>query len=543
MKFSLVASGSRSSRPWARRGVLSGMAALVILAGGTPGSALAPRAAFAQAPAPLDKMKELNKQAVADYAAEDYESALLGLREAITFGARNGLGEDPFMARLWINLASVYINGLKDKARGQKSLARAVEIQPDIKPTDTMTSPALKEALAAAQPAGGTKPAAEPAAPSKAASKEAEPAAAGKTEGAAAETEAAPVKKKRKRAGEEPDLPANIPQPLYCPMPDEAPPDENVVLYCVLQPAIDAAKVVLRYRPAGAETFKGVSTTHSSKGWWKVVIPAAAMSGKSLQYFLEARDGNNKLVASAGRDDSPNLILVREGTAPVTGAYAGTRARRTSHGDEDETAREDDDPLAAIDREKARERETAGVHRRAAGAIFVGISLGSGYGWHPKENLEFYTQSTIDAGWIPSGLIHVLPEVGLQISDRVALSALVRAQIISQTGSGDAQPGSPASGAFALLGRLQYFLGGGNLQGSLSAYAGGGTFRLTLGPPGGDLRRNDSVKGGPFMAGAGVGVIYHVNPHVALVLDGRGLYGTSTTAAVIDGSAGVEFAF
>ena len=55
--------------------------------GGRPGAAR-PGAGCS----PAVKMKELNRQAIADYAAEDYESAQLGLREAIALGQRAGLG-------------------------------------------------------------------------------------------------------------------------------------------------------------------------------------------------------------------------------------------------------------------------------------------------------------------------------------------------------------------------------------------------------------------------------------------------------------------
>jgi hypothetical protein len=203
-----------------------------------------------------------------------------------------------------------------------------------------------------------------------------------------------------------------------------------------------------------------------------------------------------------------------------------------------------DDPLKAVAEQREREREAAGLHRRRVGAIFVGLAMGSGYGWHPTEKLEFYDEATIQAGWIPSGLFHLLPEVGYQLSEQLALSLQLRLQIISQQGSGDSKPGAPASGAFALLGRLQYFVGGGNLLGSLSLYAGGGDgFRLTIGPQLPAYLRNDSVKGGPLVGGGGVGLIYHFNRHVALVVDGKLLFGAPTTAAVVDAGGGLQVAF
>jgi hypothetical protein len=103
--------------------------------------------------ASLAKMKDMNRQAIDDYAAEDYESAQLGLREAIALGQRAGLSREPFMARLFVNLGAVYISGLKDTKRGTRALQAALEIDPDIKPTDTMVTPELRELFSRLQPA------------------------------------------------------------------------------------------------------------------------------------------------------------------------------------------------------------------------------------------------------------------------------------------------------------------------------------------------------------------------------------------------------
>ena len=235
------------------------------------------------------------------------------------------------------------------------------------------------------------------------------------------------------------------------------------------------------------------------------------------------------------------------------GLYAGMRGPRRTDSDEDAEGgqeREDDDPLKAVARQRQRERESAGIHRRQAEAVFVGLGLGSGYGWHPKGLLEFYDDAVIEPGWIPSGLFHFVPEVGYQFAEQAAVSLQARVQVISQQGSGDQKPGAPASGAFALLGRLQYFLGAGNLQGTLSLYAGGGNgFRLTIGPqPNTTYRRNDSVRGGPLVAGGGFGAIYHLSSHLGLVVDAKGLYGlglgsTANRAFVLDGGAGLQVGF
>jgi hypothetical protein len=509
--------------------------------------------AAAQDKAVVERLNELNRQALADYAADDFESARLGLREAITLAGRSGLAADPLMAHLWADLGALYLNGFHDKPKGEKALSLALKIRADARPSDSMMTPEVKATLATLTPAAAPSPPAVPAAGAAAPvpPPPGAPVVAGAPISSGAPAAAAPpapppkpAPPRRKRgSGTEPDLPANIPSPLYCPVLDEAPPDEDVVMYCVLGPDIEPKRILLFYRSAGAEKWTSAPTKKSELGWIKVVLPAAAISGKSLQFYVEARDASDHAIANAGRDDSPNQLFVRDGAPSLSsGVWAGMQAKR---GDGEETGPVvDEDPLRALVDQRDRERAAEGIHRRRAGAVFFGLSVGSGYGWHPKEKLEFYDDGTIEAGYIPSGTFHLNPSLGYQVSDHVALSLEGRVQIIGQQGSGDQKAGAPATGAFLALARAQYFIGDGNLQGTVSATAGvGDGFRLTIGPQLPTYRRNDSVRGGPFAVGAGLGVIYHVSSHFGLVADVRGLAGFPTSALVGDFTGGATVSF
>ena len=116
-----------------------------------------PAAAGAQTAAQISRIKDLDRQALADYKAEDHESARIGLREAIALANRAGLLNDPLMARLWLHLAAVLINGVGDAEKGAKAAAVAVRIDPGIQVPASLSTPALKEALDKAR-AGGGKP-------------------------------------------------------------------------------------------------------------------------------------------------------------------------------------------------------------------------------------------------------------------------------------------------------------------------------------------------------------------------------------------------
>jgi hypothetical protein len=541
--------------------------------------------ADAEGAGPQTKMRELNRQAIADYSAEDYESAQLGLREAIAIGQRSGMAGSPLMARLHANLGAVYVNGLKDTGRGTRALKAALAVDPDIKLTDTLVTPELRELFSRLQAAvtrpGATgraappPPPAEPASPSAVpvpappprqpappptapTASESPPAAAPSAQPPArpprpqadpptkesAATQAKVAATGRRGAAEEPDLPARVPQPLYCPTPDEAPPSEKITLHCVLQPEVSANKVLLYYRAPGALRFTPASTVRSPKGWYRGVIPADVVQGRSLHFYVEARDATNEVVGHAGRDDSPNVVLIREGASPVaTGLFAGVRFRRRP-GSAEARAAADEDPLEAAARDRELERAAMGVRRRRDGAVYLGVGVGSGYGFHLEQRLEFYQDAIINRGWIPSGLVHLTPEVGYQFGPHFALSVLARLQIISQSGSGDMRVGNPARGAFALLARPQLLLGRRNLQVNLSGYLGGGDgFRLTIPPQPPKFRRNDAVRGGPLVGGAGVGLLFHLTPHLALAADARTLVGYPHFATVIDYGLTLQIGF
>jgi hypothetical protein len=551
---------------------------------------------------PALKIKELNRQAIADYAGEDYESAQLGLREAVALGQRSGLGRDPLMARVLVNLGAVYMNGLKDTRRATRALEMALEIDRAIKLTDTLATPELRETFARLQASAakgepsGSPPAPPPASPPETGPANADPPPAApppaaapaspplatvrtapadsppappppppvpspapappepQTPAPAQAASPAPAKvaiapgprpTRRRGAAEEPDLPARVPQPVYCPTPDEAPPSEKITLNCVLQPELTASKVLLYYRTTpGAERFSSASTVRSSKGWYRGVIPGDVVQGRSLHFYVEARDATNEVVGSAGRDDSPNVVLIREGAVPVagTGLFAGVRFRRK--GAQAEAGANEEDPLEALSRDRERERDAQGVRRRRDGAVFFGVGIGSGYGYHRTQRLEFYRDAVIEEGWIPSGMLHLAPEVGFQFGPTFALSVLARLQVISQVGSGDMRVGNPARSAFAILARPQLLVGRRNVQLNLSGYLGGGDgFRLTVPPQLPKFRRNDSVRGGPLVGGVGAGLIFHVTSHVALAADVRWLMGYPDFAAVADLGLGLQLGF
>jgi hypothetical protein len=516
--------------------------------------ALAP-AARAQDQAVLQKMIELNRQALTAFAAKDFEGAKSALMDAVVMGKEAGLTNDKMMARTYVHLGVVYVDGFKDRAKGIRYLALALRIRPDIPMTPSLVTPTVTSAFEEARKdpqAVGMAPAPKTPAPPKPVAAPV-PAPAPRPAPPPVvkappppEPEPAPAPEPEAEArDDEPDLPANLPTPLYCPNPDEAPPGEPIALRCVAAPTLAVSKVLLFYRLPGGETFSQVSTDRSRRGWYNGVIPSDAAAGKSLQYYFEARDASGKEVATNGRNDSPNLMLIREG-APIVGrgALAGLRfASGERHGDEE-------NPLEAQQSARERAIEDVGRRTRRAKSFFVGFGVGTGYGYHGPGRLEYRTDLKVDKGLASVGLLYFSPEAGYMITDGLSVSLQGRFQYIPEQGTAQPGTGSPAHGANSILAKLAYAFGHKNLQVQVSVSGGGGEgFRLQVPPKGTTLPRNDTVRVGPIVFGPGVGLLYNFIPRFAWALEARSLIGqqagttTPSWGYTVDISTGPQVSF
>jgi hypothetical protein len=335
----------------------------------------------------------------------------------------------------------------------------------------------------------------------------------------------APARDPEEQAGRRAALGSRV---IDCPIPLEAKRGEPVTLRCEVLRGFAVGRVRLYYRPARQEQFESVLARRARDGSFSVAIPGADVIHGAIHYYLEALDFSDRVAGGSGHSQSPHILLVRGSAA------SDPRARPAS------AEPDDDNPLAEG---PALRRQAPQRLRRGAGAVFLGIGAGSGVGWQPGgRRLEYYEDATIAASALPSGLLHVVPEIGYQVSDAFAISVQARLQWIQQTPV-NPQGRAPASSAFAVMARAQRFLGEGRVQGTLSAYAGGGDgFRLTF-PETTATTRTDTVRGGPFVAGPGVGIIVHLSPYTALTLDTRALVGFPSVAAVGDASVGVQVGF
>jgi hypothetical protein len=238
-------------------------------------------------------------------------------------------------------------------------------------------------------------------------------------------------------------------------------------------------------------------------------------------------------------------MLIKEG-APVVGKGALAGLRFTSG---DRSGGAEENPLEAQEHERARAASGLGKNRRRAKSIFVGFSVGTGYGYHPGSLLEYRTDLHVDPGLSSVGLMHFAPEIGYMITEAFSISLQGRFQYIPEEGRAQPNTGAPAHGANSVLAKLTYGFGLGNGQLTASLAAGGGEgYRLQIPPkPTNDTRtslpRNDTVRAGPFIVAPGIGFLYHIHPAFGWVVDARALIGLPNKGYAGEISTGPQVAF
>lgn len=120
---------------------------------------------------------------------------------------------------------------------------------------------------------------------------------------------------------------------------DAAPPDSPLDVR-VSTPVMKGVKVYLNFRGAGEENFTTVIMKR--RGPEKIGrIPADALRGKSIQYYIEAKDPTGAVVKSAGSASDPNIVMIDASAPPQMVASYDDRG---GEGDRDREPAEDERP-------------------------------------------------------------------------------------------------------------------------------------------------------------------------------------------------------
>jgi hypothetical protein len=486
----------------------------------------------------LRRMVDLNKRALAAHAAGHHPAARKLLMEALAAARAAKLDGHLMAARTYIHLGIVSIAGLNQREDGLAAFTQALKIKPDIKLTPKLSTPALEADL---QLARAALSASAPPQPVPLPVPDAAPSSPKVAKETSAQTDKVPLAYAKE---DEPDVPASIPQPLYCPIPMEGPPGQEVNLRCLTQPEIRVNRVVAYFRPDVGESYTALPMQRSTKGWYSAVIPAKQVSGRTLQFYFEAQGETNEVAVRNGKSESPNIIVLRRGAAPVgVGALAALRAETdASDADHVETS-----PIELHGRERAASEEHARLRRREPGSLWLGLAAGTGRAWHGKLPLERHPARSVTAGVSPLGLGQLLPEIGWQISERVSLSLQSRHQYIPPSGSGDAESvGTAPRSAHAVMARVQLsLLDMSDLQLMTSASLGAGSaVRMKVEPARQlGLVTSDTVVAGPLLVGLGAGLAYNISDHLLALVEGRALLAAWKVGLTGEINAGVQVGF
>jgi hypothetical protein len=318
---------------------------------------------------------------------------------------------------------------------------------------------------------------------------------------------------------------------------------------CALKPGLNAKAVNLHHRAPGVEAYQVLAMRKTAKGWYLATLPGHVLKIGTLQIYFDARDGSDNEIASNGQVDSPSVIEIRKKDS----------SKRGGDGD-------GDDPLNRIRNQQRDESYEASLHRRREGAIWIGVGAGAGAGFVPGGNLEWRKAVKVSQVTAPTGLFHIVPELGYMYSDSFALAVQARIEFIQQEQlaglTGPNISGAPTDKAFAFIGRgINYWdLAGGNLQFSVSGDIGGGFVRIPVKPvrapnlvdntdnpsgpqvpdPKNTIYKTDTRPIGPVIIGASSGLVYHFSRHFALALEARGLLGLPDFGAVFEGQLSMQ---
>jgi hypothetical protein len=513
--------------------------------------------AAAQEQAAIDKLVQMNKKALDDYDTLEWDSAKKTLLDALVAGKKAGLENHPVMARTYVHLGAVYITGFKNRDKALQSFTRALEIDPAIQLSKGIATGEVNDAFNEAKRArgGGGEP----------------PPAAKKTRKGPVmdngDGEPAPKKKPAKSStsdddSEEKDLPVKI-QALDCPNEDEAILDRPATLRCAVAPNLPVAKVFLMYKEPGKEDYTELQMAKSPKGWYVGKIPKKAVTGKSLSYYFEGRNAADKVVVVNGEKGSPNFLLLMEEEA--------YRARKETRGDALGTGEDTENPLEVDEGPKKqgplgyRDRSLEGLDVRfGKRKWWIGIGAGSGFGFAKGDGLEAVNRSpdpafhslseNFAAGGAWAGLGHLAPELGVMLTPNIGLSVEGRFQYIPQPSK---YARFTSQGALSGLVKLMLYTKQSRVRFFGTAIVGGGEgFRFVVKPaaivrcdganpdplcPVKDFQ--DTVRGGPLIGGAGLGLYYEATKRVSLVLEAHALAGFPIFSFVVDGNLALQFNF
>jgi hypothetical protein len=469
---------------------------------------------------PSAKVQKLNRYAMQLFDDLNFTLAEKTLLEALSIVEKSNLGKGPAGLATNGNLAVLYSIGLKNPDKAVHHFKKALAIKPDLKMSKQRATPETEANLARAKAemSGGSAPTtASPHKPAEHATetKRSEPAATG---------------------------------PMKCPTDGEVQAGEELTLKCQLSTELNPSAVMLYYKPNGSDQYQALAMTkaETSDGntTWVGKIPGSETKGKWVPVYFEARNEAGRTLALSSREASPSVIMVRGAEEASDKPPMAADGEEGEEGEEGEDVEEIDDsnPLARLEKERWRE------HQGSKGTWWIGLGFGSGIGYASGKSTEAFGKFKVgfNPGFAIGYLGHAVPEIGIFLGRSTALALTGRNQWV---------PGGPkgtATGAHTLLLRILFFTDDTTkVRWYFAGAAGAGEgFRFQVeaqvldanGASNGQTVK-DTVRGGPYVAGVGGGMLYKINRRWRWTLDTQVLVGFPHYSGILDLTTGIRILF
>jgi hypothetical protein len=433
----------------------------------------APIEAFADAKGDIQAK---SKEAMESYDLMDYDAAKKSLNQALTAAKKAKLDKDPVVAKvhLFLGIAS-FAGGDADGAKSAFTVA--VTIDPKIQIDAAYKSPDLVKLLEAARSgAGGGTVSTEPV-----------------SGGADCESV----------------------QGLQHTILDTAKADRAQDIEALVGSDITPSKVAVMYRTQGTSEFVEGKLTKNGGCKYTGTIPAPAMKGSLIHYYVAAYDSGNRVIAGKGSSGSPNIMeLTAGGGGDNEDPISGNKIKKTT-------------PSGG---------EVSGgvIAGGKPPKIFIAVTGGTGFG---------YVTGTTEAGnqvqncCIGNSLVVITPELGYHASKQlsIGIAGRIGLPLGANVDPMGAKHSTIAPGAVV---RVRYALSPSGEGLRVMGQLGGGimrnTIKLEMQAGGGDT---DIVAQGPLLLGAGIGFKKNLTNNIAFVADLSALAGIAVIDKLGSGTA------
>src|SRR4051812_3746867 len=220
---------------------------------------------------PKADISSKSKEAMENYDLMDYDAAKKLLNQALSTAKKAKLDKDPVTARVYLDLGLAAFAG-GDVEGAKVAFISAVQIDPKIQIEAAYKSPELTKLLDEAKKGGGGG---TPAVTT-------DTGGGGTTEPMADAIDCTAVKGLQHTIID--SAPGGAPQPIEA----------------LVGADITPVKVSAFYRVEGATDFTEIKLSKQGDCKYTGAIPASAMKGSLIHYYVAALDGNNKAIAAKG---------------------------------------------------------------------------------------------------------------------------------------------------------------------------------------------------------------------------------------------------